>query len=239
MSSFKIPEESLEVIKLSTLELLHYPIVINSQFSFIVHHPIFANTMISLGGTENMQVLDLSIPENEVSAKSYYAKLIENFDKITDIYMIINKPWRLYWLHEIMTHLSDDVYYDLLTDAWVTTEYPSSSQIDVDELLYMFERVRPLFPDLKNKFPGGAVTIYRGEQTATAFNGGLSWTLDKERARWFASRFRANNETHKPGSVATATVSVDDILGSFLSADYGESEVIVDFRKLSYQIEEV
>lgn len=73
-----------------------------------------------------------------------------------------------------------------------------------------------------NKDDGGYVTIYRGEgELSSPLNEAYSWTLDKDKAEWFANRF----DTENIGIVYQARVHIDNIKAYF--EDRGEEEVIV------------
>ena len=73
------------------------------------------------------------------------------------------------------------------------------------------------------------VTIYRGVGSEE-YRDGISWTLDREKAEWFATRFTED------GVVYSAKVKSNDIL--YYISDRGEKEVIVDPKKL-IQIERI
>ncbi len=59
---------------------------------------------------------------------------------------------------------------------------------------------------------------------------GISWTLDREKAEWFATRFTED------GVVYSAKVKSNDIL--YYISDRGEKEVIVDPKRLM-QVERI
>ena len=64
----------------------------------------------------------------------------------------------------------------------------------------------------------GEHTVYRGTFSDDP-RGGISWTLDETKARWFAGRLSVG------GTVWQATVNAAEILGYFVERD--EAEVIV------------
>ena len=75
----------------------------------------------------------------------------------------------------------------------------------------------------------GVVTIYRGVGSEK-YRDGISWTLAKSKAEWFATRFTDN------GIVYSAKVKSKDIL--YYISERGEEEIIVDPKKLM-QVERV
>ena len=78
---------------------------------------------------------------------------------------------------------------------------------------FMSEADRKVYDELPDM-----VTIYRGVDVGGNPDG-LSWTLDKERAEWFARRF------HGYGTLLTYTIQKVAIMAVLLGR--GESEVIV------------
>jgi hypothetical protein len=70
---------------------------------------------------------------------------------------------------------------------------------------------------------GEKIVIYRGSQN-NELGHGFSWSTDKEKALWFANRFSRN------GKLFTGEVLKKDIFAYIL--DRGESEIIVDYRKV-------
>lgn len=70
--------------------------------------------------------------------------------------------------------------------------------------------------------PTEPITVWRGTQTCRSADGrGVSWTTDRDKARWFAARFAID----EPGWVWEATVPPSGVLGMF--TDRGEEEVVV------------
>lgn len=65
------------------------------------------------------------------------------------------------------------------------------------------------------------ITVYRGVM-AKRFQQGLSWTLDKDRAQWFANRFA--HDGRKP-HVYEGVVAKSDVLAHFLGRN--EDEIVV------------
>lgn len=77
------------------------------------------------------------------------------------------------------------------------------------------------------------VTIYRGVRVNNYK--GLSWTINKQRAEWFAKRFGINGEK---GYVFTGQIKKKDIIAFFDSRN--EEEAVCDYRKVKdIQCEEI
>jgi len=73
-----------------------------------------------------------------------------------------------------------------------------------------------------NQMLMGLVKIYRGQNTkSTPYQKAFSWTIDKEKAKFFATRF----DKYK-GELYEAMIKIEDVLAYI--DQRGESEVIVD-----------
>jgi hypothetical protein len=132
------------------------------------------------------------------------------------------RPYRLNAFLEIQDQLTDTQYWRLLADTWIDTENAWQNRAKWRKL---FDSERPSSNYLMNETEDNAmrslpekVTIYRG----SSFNNekGLSWTLSKEKAEFFAQRF-----AQRRGKVYEQEVSKDQILALFFGR--GESEVIL------------
>lgn len=154
----------------------------------------------------------------------------ENWDKV---FMLIEKPFRLDWLDENVDLIQDDKkYYDFLKDAYMLTEFPMNSFSSYRDLLDLFCAKNPkLMMDkeelkLLNSLPN-EVKIWRGVKVDDVLdddNIGLSFTLNKKKAIWFAKRF--SQEGVSQPILIEAVVKKVDIVSIFLNRD--EEEVIVN-----------
>ena len=120
--------------------------------------------------------------------------------------------------------LPDDMKYEAFLDVYTRSEY-NFNKLTI-EILELLKNLRPksvieeLSTYADNK---GYLTIYRGECTkSTPLKKALSWTLDKECAKWFAKRFLLESEI---GYVHKAKVNINNVIGFTQARD--ESEVIV------------
>ena len=119
----------------------------------------------------------------------------------------------------------------MLADAWVRSESPNADpNLSKAKLVSLFKAADPeILMDAEERARlqslDDPVTIYRGVTSYNARNvKALSWTLDENVARWFASRFG------EQGRVYQAQIAKDDILAIFTGRN--ESEVIVDPKQL-------
>lgn len=163
--------------------------------------------------------------------QDYMDTRINKANNVYTIYSMLNKPYALTFIKYVRNALADNEMAELLADAWVNSECPN---MDVDvskpELVEMFtqadkqylmnEKERKLLAQLSDR-----VTVYRGVTSYNAKNvRALSWTTNKEKAKWFAHRFQEN------GTVYSAQISKTQILAVFSSR--GESEIVLNPKGL-------
>ena len=136
------------------------------------------------------------------------------------------RPYRLQAFLEIQDQLTDTQYWRLLADSWIDTENAWQNR---GKWRKLFDSKRPHSHYLMDETEDNAmntlpemVTIYRGSSANN--EKGLSWTLSKDKAEFFAQRF-----AQKRGKVYEQEVRKDQILALFLGR--GESEVILKGEK--------
>lgn len=153
------------------------------------------------------------------------------------VFMLLPKPYRLTWLQNNKDLFEDKVkYYEFLKNSWTQAEFPMQAYYSNEEALiefYHFDEPQLMMNeeerDLLQSLPQ-QVTIYRGIRVVDELdeeNLGLSYTLSREKAEWFAKRF-ANRRSK--AMLVEATIDKDDILSVFLERD--EDEVLVNPDKV-------
>jgi hypothetical protein len=116
--------------------------------------------------------------------------------------------------------IPDNELRDILREHWTRCDAPGDT---VEALLALFQRAGYV-SDTDDRLIG-KLTIYRGT-FGNDPSQGLSWTLDKGKAGWFASRgARGVPRDRSAQTVWRATVDASAILGYFVERD--EAEVIV------------
>ena len=144
----------------------------------------------------------------------------QNWDKV---FMLVEKPFRLNWLEENIDLIKDDKqYYNFLKDAYMMTEFPMNGFSNYRDLLDLFyaRKNSKLMLDkdelkLLNSLPN-EVKIWRGVKVDDVLdddNIGLSFTLNKDKAIWFAERFAQAGVSQ--AILIEAVVKRDDILSIF------------------------
>ena len=137
------------------------------------------------------------------------------------------RPYRLDAFIEIADKMKDRDYWQFLVAIWSDTE---NGWQNLSEWQRLFDSDRPERKHLMleeefyyyQKLPD-TVTVYRGCQKNQNENG-LSWTFDKEKAQFFATRLKKN------GIVLEKTVSKNQIVAVLLGR--GEQEAIITERSL-------
>ena len=204
-----------------------------TQFTpIVVMHP-FTNTG-TVGHMINGEIKMLNLVENDDDLNTWHegmSHLIQEAKKPYEVYFLINKPYALAFVKYAQPYLSQKDFSHLLSDAWVKTEMPNSdSNFTTNEFVKLFrvaDKTALMEDSELEEYIGlsDKMTIYRGVKSGTPNNiKKLSWTLDYDKAEWFAKRFDEN------GLVYEATIKKENILALFNRR--GESEVIVDPRYL-------
>lgn len=149
--------------------------------------------------------------------------------------MLIERRFYSYVVYELLELLREDTadvntIWDLFHHIWLDSEYLNGN-IDRDILMTLFElnpKIEEQQDKLRDVYKSETIEIYRGEASKSVpfDEGALSWTLDKERALFFANRFNSSKKL-----LLKAKVDICDVLAYFTERD--ESEVIVESCSLS------
>lgn len=200
-----------------------------TKIPFVIKHPFTDSGFIPVNSPKSKLGI-ANITDDESALKMWrdmISDMIKKAEKADDISMLLTKSYRFAFLKHAMPYLSRKDFSEYLADAWVTCEAPNSDpNFTKKQLLGLFKKADPQFlmtAEEYEQFQGldETVTVYRG---VTGYNAhrvkALSWTLDKDKAEWFAHRFGED------GTVYEAQISKEHILAFFDSRN--ESEVIVD-----------
>jgi len=166
------------------------------------------------------------------SANAYYEQKRNAVEKATgdknykQFVWLFERPYRVEAFIKIADKLSDTDYWKLLSDVWIDTENQYAYLKDWKRLLtskrsnrhyMMTEEEDNLLRSLADE-----VTIYRGCQKGLNENG-LSWTLNKSKAQFFANRFG------NKGIILERKIPKLDIVAVLMGR--GEYEVIWEEKK--------
>ena len=181
---------------------LRHPIIYS-----VPYHPQM-NALINTQYQEKQKALSEAKKEGDFSA---YVFLYE-------------RPYRVNAFDRIAEKMGDVAYHELLSSIWTDSENIWQVKALWKKLLKAREKSKSLFMDKKerrvfDKLPE-VLTVYRG-YTNGKNKDGFSYTLSKEKAKWFSERF-----SHKgAGAVLTRTIEKSKV---FAYVDgRGEQEIII------------
>lgn len=156
---------------------------------------------------------------------AHITKCLEN-GNIGGYIFMHEKPFRLVAFKQYIKQkqITDKVYWETLRSIWMGSENIWQEMKDWRFLLSSKRKERGCFMDLSDRIVLAdlpqTVTVYRGHHGVN--ENGYSYTLDKEKAQWFADRFGSHKGVR---AVKTITVSKSDIFAYLNSR--GEKEVIL------------
>jgi hypothetical protein len=167
--------------------------------------------------TKRMQMLE------QAQAKFY--RLVDanaSMDEISKSLWFTDSYSRLDYIMEAFQPTPD--WFELLGDNWSSCD---NVRDHADALVEVFKRHKHLTPYLMDEDDSRAflelpdyITVYRGQDED--YDLGLSWTLDENRAKWFAThamRYKTDNPV-----LITAVIHKADIFA--VKVGRGEQEVV-------------
>lgn len=141
----------------------------------------------------------------------------------------VSKPYRMLYLSLAFPYLTKRERSEIMHEVWISVENINNnvnvSQMETLKMLrncnkkyLMGQENYEAYENLPDTF-----VVYRGLQE-NAQEDGLSWTLSKDVAEWFASRFENN------GEIIEKTVHKTEVIAYF--NDREEEEIILDIKKV-------
>lgn len=215
-------QTDLQKIREIAISLLYIEMCETELSPLIVSHPYFDSAYLPQKNGEVLNVLE------EPSAIEYIRNIrrrqLEKGD-VNRIISLINKPYRLFYVKCCWDYMSDKDRAETLKFAWITSENTNHDvNVNHHDIQKMFREVKKeyfmneldfeKYMDLSDEF-----IVYRGVQH-NATEDGFSWTLSKEKAEWFASRFSNH------GKVIERKVQKKDVFAYI--DDLGEQEIILN-----------
>ncbi len=223
----------LERVKSVARTLLMTPIHQTKFSPMVVQHPFTSSGIIGILQGETFVPLDIT--QSEENLAEWQRQMIATINEAENaykIYMLTNKPYSLTFLKYAEPHLSRTDFSQILADAWMRSETPNcDANVSKAKLVAFFKQAEPsvLMTEQEREQLADLdepVTVYRGVTSYNAKNiRALSWTLDYEKAEWFAHRYAED------GTVYEAQINKRHILALFNGRN--ESEVVVDPKGLT------
>lgn len=193
--------------------------------AIMVQHPFTNMEMVCLLNGKEPEFVNLLEDENALSRwRDIMKNKIEECEYPHQLYILLNKPYRLAFLKYTAEYMSQDDLSEILADVRTSTESPNlDPNLNKRKLVSLFISSNPYMLMTEEKLEVfnslDEITIYRGVTSYNADNEkALSWTLDYDKAEWFAKRFAR--------IVYEAQIEEAHILAYFNRKN--ESEIIVD-----------
>ena len=223
----------LDIAKKVALQLLDMPISKTERWPDFASHPFTDSGyfVVSKGNSFEGGLLEEGEPAYDMW-KARYKQNIEESEDIIQLFLWVQKPWRLTFFKLVEPVLSDDAFTEVLVYIFRGMEAPNADpNCSISDLVRYFKRCNPaLLMDEyeRSKYDAlpDVVTVYRGVTWNNNENlRVLSWTVSLSVAEWFARRL-SNGEG---GEVYTATIEKKYIFAYFgTENDHSEHEVVVD-----------
>ena len=227
-----LEKTNMSMVKLIAYELLKLPPIKTEYSPMIISHP-FTNSGLFIMPVGN-ECKSMNIVDSMEDLKAWQAQMrnqIMSARSAIEISYMMNNAYLLTFLDKVKEHLSSKDYGEMLAYSWIKEESPNKDpNVAKSKLIKMFRQADKNYlmsdseRDEFSKF-GDTMQIYRGVGRGKRMGSpnALSWTLDKSKAQWFASRYGE-------GDVFSATIDKKHILAYF--GDSNESEVVVDYKYL-------
>jgi hypothetical protein len=150
------------------------------------------------------------------------------------LFVYIERPYRLEYLNHYSADMPDDVYWDLVGDVWTDSE---NIWQHLDEWREAFSSDRPgrehlMVSEANDELADersyldslpDIIKVYRGTSAPDSIGSGLSWTLDRDKALFFAKRLKLRGQTAR---IISGKVRKENVIAFF---DRREEKEIVCF----------
>ena len=222
----------LTAVKEVAIHLLYIDIGLTKFSPVVVKHPFLETAQILVKDGQGMKIINL-LEDTEELAK-WQQKIrneIEKAENAIQIYIMFTKPYIFAFLKLVKQFLSKEDLSSILGDAWSRVEQSNmDNNLSKSQLVSLFKQCDPkLLMDEKEyqefqNFPD-TLELYRGVTTYNKKNiKALSWTIKKDKAKWFATRFSEKGKVYK------APIQKQYIYAYFTGRN--EAEIIVDPKHL-------
>lgn len=237
----------MEGVKKIAKSILYLPVEPVEGFdpSLIVHHP-YTNSSIWMNPNDSeIGILNLL---DEKDLRTFQGIIYENVIKTSkspmSLLIFITKPYRSFFLRQIYGYLNKEDAIKCLRSVWMSCDYVNHD-VNVEQDVYLVywksisEKERMTvdeikkYEELKNK---ESLTLYRGARSNSNETWkALSWTLSRETAEFFATRFLHQNEK---GYICTLTLEGEEISRYLLAYldECNEDEVLLDSNFITDQL---
>ena len=220
---------NLREIKDMALNFLELEIKETEISPIAIMHPFFESGFVIIDGVIcNILEDNLALEKR----KSFLREQINSSIEAKQIFILIRKSYRLTFYKYVYKFLSKEEKAVLLIEAYCNSEFPNADvNVTTSNLLKYFKMADKSFlmskeeKEIYDNLPN-EVIVYRGVSKQHLNPNALSWTLSKEQAEWFSTRF------HSSGYVLKAKIKKENIF-CFKSL---EEETILNYKNI-YDLE--
>ena len=224
----------LDSVKKIALTYLYLDVEVVPEFPLITTHPIIENVIFPMGKNSDFHLVNImESKENLQVVRNLYENIFNKAEDVFSVFNRIRKQYKLTFLRDTKQYLSSKDFANLFREAWITSENPNDDvNVKIRTLVSWYKNSNKkylmeeddfnVYNNLEDEF-----TIYRGVGINRNPKG-LSWTMNKEKAQWFANRFGIG------GYIETAKINKKDVLAYFNSR--GEEEIVADVYKLNISV---
>lgn len=213
---------------------LHFEPVSTPFAPVVIKHPFTDSALVGIRQPDGSHAIG-NILDSQEDMQAWRKQQSEVIDRVKSpllfAFMVTNS-YALGFLKYAQQYLSKEDLSEMLAYMWVNTEAPNQDcNLSKTKLLSMFKAADPksvMTEEEYQKFQNldEQLTIYRGVTSHNADNiKALSWTLDPDKAFWFAHRFG------EEGTVYEAQINKKHVYAYFEGRN--EAEVIVDPKHLT------
>lgn len=226
---------NMDLVRETAISLLYMDIQETPFSPTIVSHP-FTNTGITCIQTgTKIKMLNLCQSEDDLNQwRREIKQKIQECKNPYQIIMLLNRPYYLTFLKFTKTYLNSEDLTELMRYAWCRQENPNQDpNMTRSELIQIFsacDKQMLMSPEDWTYYKNlpDKLTIYRGTKTQKKNDiKALSWTLNPDIAKFFASRFLRNGEA---GYIFRTTIKKEHTFAYF--SDANESELVINPKYL-------
>ena len=173
----------------------------------------------------------INLLENKEALKKEKALRLKRMKNMSplQIAFCVSKPYRMLYLSLAFPYLIKKERSEIMHEVWISVENINCNiNVSQMEILKMLRKCNPKYLMGQDNFKvyenlPDTFTVYRGLQE-NAQEDGLSWTLSKDVAEWFASRFEND------GEIIERKIYKSEVIAYFNDRD--EEEIVLDIKKV-------
>ena len=173
----------------------------------------------------------INLLENKEALKKENALRLKRMKNMSplQIAFCVSKPYRMLYLSLAFPYLIKKERSEIMHEVWISVENINGNiNVSQMEILKMLRKCNPKYLMGQDNFKvyenlPDTFTVYRGLQE-NAQEDGLSWTLSKDVAEWFASRFEND------GEIIERKIYKSEVIAYFNDRD--EEEIVLDIKKV-------